>query len=1352
MTKQDDNLEELLLNDNFYSFPKPISSSSSSDHLTNLRKSVKIPNSISSNSINTSYLNPQEFSLLESVSEDSQIPSTNLNSNNPFLPKKSKPLVNPYQVQSERTSFMKNSPSMKALENILTSKDNSTKNSSTIKELINENDEEVDPQNPVNISSLSLNNQSIDTNRASTYSVQTFQTARSTSRDSLDESFQPQSNNVKRSSITTIDEGYSNSDETPILSQPATFYTMKSTNKDYSPKIISEPSQFDHFNNQNELNDLAHSSEQDDTLINENSLKKPNSDEINSSNLRIPSYSSTVNNNSSITLTNNSSIDNDGLRKPNNFNNDNSLPSPSNSSFSNKNPPKISIPQPPPIKSSETIQQSGRRPSNTSILTNGSKFKPSTPQQYSGSSKFDSLNDTPNTINTVNTISTNELLGTPKSFFQSDKKSPHLRSNSTFSLKNPSSPFSKPEIPGRHRRSNTLGDLNKYSFNDNQSIRSGTSMSSVQPPTTKKSKLSETTTKSSSKKFSFRNLFKLKSKNHSLNEKANNNSNLELPSQPKKLKNKSASTPNFTEIGSSPTSIVTTNTTATASTEKKKLFGNKNRKKNDDSKSIAPNSPQKSQVHPPLNKSSSSSSILNVFKKNKSTDTLGKKLANDEKTNEVADKDPVVTSEIGDELSINHDNLTTSKAYKSNSNINFIREVSDDDYNPNLVYNNDSNSVKQPKQNIESQADLKDNEDDSINLRNNPPTKLSNGRFDEEMSIDPPTSSSAMNVSKGPLSSNHLMNNNNKASETFDNDDDIFGSPFDVSYDSSNINTPRIVESQIPSQPKHLDSSSSKINDQLIGEALFPKSLSVQEVESIVSLERSRSMKSIGSNNAGNKRNSFANYNGSDENIIHGSNMPISKPNNGIKRSSSILKNSHSKKNLKVDPLDASMNSIDANILSKDDTIQTVDDVTEDNNYQQFIDFADFIDLDNLDFTNSPKDPSPTESVTKRPQHLSPPDSANQLKNGLNQPPASLLSTPPVSQTDQNQLSPSPVIKLDNNSKDESTLLADNEGSDSYDESLVKTLNKKTTNSHLNKEVPQSPESIIEKHNPLEESPILETAYKTSTNRLSDSSNNAVNIDENGKSDFNNRPISMSFKGLKGPSFGGKLALHDIRSSDSHQSFNISFGDDSTEDEFGGVGGGFGSELDDAFDSDDASDKENLGSSNPKAYSNSKLSNSVSASNMKQSVSDVGSISSNNSKKFGNSNSYSQRSNNGTLPPPNHPYHHDKIPSLSDTSSSSPRSFSSIISKIKKSNNSPYSSPKLGPIKTQPLSFKDGVRFSSRIILYDTYNGEEYDRHPDTATCNQLTPLLAQQIKEEINLLKSEMEVHEESHCYTHFI
>lgn len=74
---------------------------------------------------------------------------------------------------------------------------------------------------------------------------------------------------------------------------------------------------------------------------------------------------------------------------------------------------------------------------------------------------------------------------------------------------------------------------------------------------------------------------------------------------------------------------------------------------------------------------------------------------------------------------------------------------------------------------------------------------------------------------------------------------------------------------------------------------------------------------------------------------------------------------------------------------------------------------------------------------------------------------------------------------------------------------------------------------------------------------------------------------------------------------------------------------------------------------------------------------------------------------------------------------------------------------KLG--SSSPMQPNTRVNFSSKIVLYDTYNLEQYDRRPELATCNMLTPQLAQMIKAELNELKSEMEIHEASRCYTHF-
>lgn len=56
---------------------------------------------------------------------------------------------------------------------------------------------------------------------------------------------------------------------------------------------------------------------------------------------------------------------------------------------------------------------------------------------------------------------------------------------------------------------------------------------------------------------------------------------------------------------------------------------------------------------------------------------------------------------------------------------------------------------------------------------------------------------------------------------------------------------------------------------------------------------------------------------------------------------------------------------------------------------------------------------------------------------------------------------------------------------------------------------------------------------------------------------------------------------------------------------------------------------------------------------------------------------------------------------------------------------------------TSPASAaKYNVSFSPRITFHDTWPSGEYDRRGEIATCNRLTPMLAQQIKEELNTFK----------------
>ncbi|KAJ6043187.1 hypothetical protein N7460_004542 [Penicillium canescens] len=79
------------------------------------------------------------------------------------------------------------------------------------------------------------------------------------------------------------------------------------------------------------------------------------------------------------------------------------------------------------------------------------------------------------------------------------------------------------------------------------------------------------------------------------------------------------------------------------------------------------------------------------------------------------------------------------------------------------------------------------------------------------------------------------------------------------------------------------------------------------------------------------------------------------------------------------------------------------------------------------------------------------------------------------------------------------------------------------------------------------------------------------------------------------------------------------------------------------------------------------------------------------------------------------------------------------------------SEAKSAPITPQAVAGRNIV-FSPRIQFHETWPSGEYDRRGEIATCNRLTPLLAQQIREEINNFKMEMEVHENSKIYTHFI
>ncbi|PZD37176.1 hypothetical protein A1F97_07808 [Pyrenophora tritici-repentis] len=115
----------------------------------------------------------------------------------------------------------------------------------------------------------------------------------------------------------------------------------------------------------------------------------------------------------------------------------------------------------------------------------------------------------------------------------------------------------------------------------------------------------------------------------------------------------------------------------------------------------------------------------------------------------------------------------------------------------------------------------------------------------------------------------------------------------------------------------------------------------------------------------------------------------------------------------------------------------------------------------------------------------------------------------------------------------------------------------------------------------------------------------------------------------------------------------------------------------------------------------------------------------------------------------------DTVPNVGSSRSSSP---DTPKTEVTQSRNEDYFAkpPRIhnGSTRSLPTTPHGGMRnisFSPRIQFHDAWSPQDYDRRGDIATCNRLTPMLAQQIKEELNSFKMEMEVHELSKPHTHF-
>lgn len=813
------------------------------------------------------------------------------------------------------------------------------------------------------------------------------------------------------------------------------------------------------------------------------------------------------------------------------------------------------------------------------------------------------------------------------------------------------------------------------------------------------------TNSANSKRFSFRGMFKLKSKNHSLDKLAGVQEEAEpsKPSKPSKITSKSFSTPNFADF---------------TKPEKKKdtrksFFGKRRKSENELQAFRVPHDGESEHRNGGIEE------VTKIEPKAVSTSQEKPSGKIDVKLETKPEIKPEQKAEIvpGTPATI-YSSATQLTPVTANLNSKTIREVDDSDYLPAF------------DQTIDSDHDFErdfDHHDDIDAHAYDPPKRRSDGDFGEELSLEPVSP----DLLRMPLDPKRALT--------------IFGSPFAVNYSpaSGNLRSPRIMNLNKQASPKQ--------NDALLGDTLFPKLLNPHEVESIVSLERSRSMRSIKSNG---KRSSFINYAGSDENIVLGLDLVL--VGDSIRRPASILKNSLSMQSIRVEPvqlIDAAMSVPQSDVASGADQnvihdeasgfasevhqkdIPPLPQVYNDDNedLHDFIEFTDFIDVDNLDFSTSPRQFLMDSPVSRLESPIAVFDENDasflaKLDFGPELPvqdfgsheseteyPLEVHESEGERALEAPETSQSPAeILLDTSSQEELPLPLSEETAVRNSVPDVIVVNSASSldleEPHVSPDTPTSPSSDALNL------PILDQAYKLALEEAQARENPSTTA----------RPVSMSFKGFSGSAFKDQPMIKH----GSHQLLNL-YNDSSNESS--AVGQGFGSSDEEDSDEDDYSFEERENSGHNAYPVHEQEPNPVVSPGLKQN----GSVA--NRRSFVPPKLAQKLMG---LQPPG-PFHHDRIPSLSDHSAtSSPRLLTSFISRIKKS---PMASPKMA------FSSKTSVRFSLRIVLYDTYNGDEYDRHPDIATCNQLTPLLAQQIRDELNAVKSEMPVHRDSQCYTHF-
>lgn len=792
-------------------------------------------------------------------------------------------------------------------------------------------------------------------------------------------------------------------------------------------------------------------------------------------------------------------------------------------------------------------------------------------------------------------------------------------------------------------------------------------------------------TQPNNKRFSFRGLFKLKSKLHSLG-----NIKEEKPSEPRKLHAKSPSTPNFQEVAQSDTE----NKSKSGPTEN--IKGIFRRRKSQSSMDFLsedlPKTMSKSVTDTALSLRSKplpkiQGRIEAEQSKPKNKRSLPK-LPEPEPLDEPYKSSPQLSEQLA--------YMDTPATGVLSAESDTIREVDDSDYSLRAS----EKRTDQQRKGWEPQTPVQENDE-----------------LEDDLTED-----------------FHHMSLMEELEE-------LFGSPFLVPMpmeDTSRQSYPKPL-SDILADPvtiPRLESGRVSIGkkEQLVGEALFPKSLSSHEVESIISLERSISMRSLRSNG---KRSSFLNYNGSDENVLLGSEVGIIGLNQ-MKRSGSILKNSLSSRSLRTEVLtlidaaldedtteelingaeaDTKVNGLELQPKKLDQINNAPGDRNSfDENLSLLIEFSDFIDFDNLDFSST------NDLLGGEPFDV-------ELADG------SLLASSPVLETSENVelYNDDEISNLHENESIDDVRNGDRNSRNNYEISPARDfefgVNGKNHTTSPTYNLTEHEVIVVNSstdHDFSQLPELVDTSYPETLTGEEPVGNDiafGMGLSEPQKRESPSlaaRPFSMSFKGFNGTlaksKVTGKHGLHQL----------LQFCNESSNDLSSVVGQGFGSSDDDLSE-----DEREMTDDYLHAYSLSADESSISTA-VHPAPPKV--------NKGSAERRQEHLKNVLQLQPPlqTMPFHHDRIPSISDQSAaSSPRLLTSFIGRLRKS----------PPSHVE----KRSVKFSSRIILYDTYHPEEYDRHPDVATCNQLTPLLAQQIKEELNEFKAAMIIHSSSRENTHF-